>query len=133
MTWFFTDAEGRPQMGQISRPVPRDPTGHLAPGSSAQLPRPGVQASTSSAGYAEVYEHRQPRLPVGMRGNDTASGSMRTQQVMQDVPLVPTTRVPPMNQMSSGSTTRPRRDEREADEEIIYDVGITSYSNNDQR
>ena len=73
----FTDAEGRPQMGQISRPVPRDPTGHLAPGSSAQLPRPGVQASTSSAGYAEVYEHRQPRLPVGMRGNDTASGSMR--------------------------------------------------------
>ena len=36
-----------------------------------------------------------------------------------------------MNQMSSRSTAQPRRDEREADEEIIYDVGITSYSNND--
>ena len=92
----MTDAERRRQMGQVNRPVPRDPTGHLSPPSSAQLRVPGVQASTSSAGYAEVYEHRQPRLPVGMRGNDTASGSMRTpqEQVRPDVPLGPTPRVP---------------------------------------
>ena len=131
----LTDAERRPQMGQINRPVPRDPTGRLSPPSSAQLRVPGVQASSSSAGYAEVYDHRQPRLPAGMRGNDTASGSMTTpqEQVRRDVPLGPTPRVPQMNQMSSRSTVQPRRDEREADEEIISDVGIASYRSNGQR
>ena len=121
-------------MGQINRPVARDPTGHLSPPSFAQLRVPGVQASSSSAGYAEVYDHRQRRLPAGMRGNETASGSMRTpqEQVRREVPLGPTPRVPQTNQMSSSSTAQPRRDEREADEEIIYNVGITSYSNNDQ-
>ena len=121
-------------MGQINRPGPHDPTGHLSPHSFAQLRVPGVQASTSSAEYAEVYEHRQPRLPVGMRCNATASGSTRTQQeqMKADVPLDPTTREPPMNQMSSISTAQTRRDEREADEEIIYDVGITDYDDNVQ-
>ena len=94
----LTDAERRPQMGQINRPV------------------------------------RQPRLPVGMPGNDTASGSIRIpqEQMKADVPLGLTTRVPTKNQMSSRSTAQPRRDEREADEEIIYDVGIADYDNNDQ-
>ena len=51
----------------------------------------------------------------------------------RDVPLGPTPRVPQTNQMSSRSTVQPRRDEREADEEIISDVGIASYRNNGQR
>ena len=130
----LTDAEQRSRIGQINLPAQHHPASRLAPPSSAQLRVPGIRTSTSSAGYAEVYEHRQGRLPGGMRGNDTASGSRRTaqQQVREDVPLGPAPRVPSMNQMSAVSTPQPRRDEREADGEMIYDVGITDYDNNVQ-
>ena len=70
-------------------------------------------ASASPSGYAEVYEHRQRGCPARMRGDGTASASARTrpQQVRTDV----------------HEANIPKVD---AEEDSIYDVGITDYSSN---
>ena len=117
------DNKGSAQIGPISGSAERNPSPAPA------IPARGAQASVSSAGYAEVYEGSQRRDPARMAGGDTTRTPQ--QQVRADVHTRNLTRNPTPF-LPSKREEQTRRDVAGAEEDAIYDVGITDYSSNDR-